>query len=296
MITDEKATTGLIVSPNPKAHQVAGEILNILPATVVQVSYHNNMPALKEDLPYQHLNRLIAIGGDGACLTALHVAYQMTLSCKMNPPSVFGLNCGHIGALSNNIGNIYDLPERLNQLDYQIVYPLEVKTTFCEKITHQTFFNEAVLKPYGNVIKLHIVWKDSVWHQKNIRGGLMIATKVGENASNACNYTGPEPILPIPSQDFWRMSTVQAMPNDSTCDQPFQKIISADTVISVDVINPFEDRNAQLIGDSHYHDGDRPLVQNGQVVGRQSDVLFVEKIKVSRALNGIFLLKDRCRS
>lgn len=292
-------TTGLIISPNPKAQEIAGELLNILPAKVVDVSFNENNVSKKQLQPYQCLNQFIAVGGDGACLKAMRIAYEMTkesLPHQQRTLRVFGLNCGHIGALSNDIGNLYDLPKRMKSLTYQMIYPLEIKTTFCEKVMYHAFFNEVILKPYGNITKLHIVWKDSVWNQKNIRGGLMIATKIGENASNACNYTGPEEILPIPDHNFWRMSTVHAMSNDQTCDKPFQALIPADTTVSVDVVNPFEDRNAQLIGDSHYNDGDRALIQKGKVVGRQCDVLFVEKIKVVRATHGVLLARDRCRS
>ncbi len=289
-------STGLIISPNPKAQQIAGELLNILPATVVDVSFSQDKSLQKQLHPYKKMHRLIAVGGDGACLKAMRVAFELSKNNAQKPVRVFGLNCGHIGALSNDIGNIYDLPQRLETLSYQLIQPLEVKTTFCEKVMYHTFFNEVILKPYENVTKLHIVWKDNVWHQKNIRGGLMIATKIGENASNACNYTGPEEILPIPDIAHWRMSTVHAMPNDQTCDKPFQEIISADSTVTVDVVNPYEDRNAQLVGDSHYHDGDRALMQKGKLVGRQCNVLFVEKIKVAKAAHGVLLERDKCRS
>ena len=289
-------STGLIISPNPKAQQIAGELLNILPATVVDVSFSQDKSLQKQLHPYKNMHRLIAVGGDGACLKAMRVAFELSKNNAQKPIRVFGLNCGHIGALSNDIGNIYDLPQRLETLSYQLIQPLEVKTTFCEKVMYHTFFNEVILKPYENVTKLHIVWKDNVWHQKNIRGGLMIATKIGENASNACNYTGPEEILPIPDMAHWRMSTVHAMPNDQTCDKPFQEIISADSTVTVDVVNPYEDRNAQLVGDSHYHDGDRALMQKGKLVGRQCNVLFVEKIKVAKSAHGVLLERDKCRS
>ena len=289
-------STGLIISPNPKAQQIAGELLNILPATVVDVSFSQDKSLQKQLHPYKNMHRLIAVGGDGACLKAMRVAFELSKNNAQKPVRVFGLNCGHIGALSNDIGNIYDLPQRLKTLSYQLIQPLEVKTTFCEKVMYHTFFNEVILKPYENVTKLHIVWKDNVWHQKNIRGGLMIATKIGENASNACNYTGPEEILPIPDIAHWRMSTVHAMPNDQTCDKPFQEIISADSTVTVDVVNPYEDRNAQLVGDSHYHDGDRALMQKGKLVGRQCNVLFVEKIKVAKAAHGVLLERDKSRS
>ena len=290
-------STGLIISPNPKAQQIAGELLDILPATVVDVSFSQDKSLKKQLQAYKNMRRLIAVGGDGACLKAMRVAFELSKGNNTQMPvRVFGLNCGHIGALSNDIGNIYDLPQRLETLSYQLIQPLEVKTTFCEKVMYHTFFNEVILKPYGNVTKLHIVWKDNVWHQKNIRGGLMIATKIGENASNACNYTGPEEILPIPDIEHWRMSTVHAMPNDQTCDKPFQEIISADSAVTVDVVNPYEDRNAQLVGDSHYHDGDRALMQKGKLVGRQCNVLFVEKIKVAKSAHGVLLERDKCRS
>lgn len=290
----QEITTGIIVSPNPKAQQLAGELLKILPAEIVNVTFSGNMADKKQLSNYKHLHQFIAVGGDGACLKAMRIAHELSQQEQTEKtPIVFGLNCGHIGALSNPIGDIQKLPERIATTSYQTVYPLEVKATFREKIMYHTFFNEVLLKPLGNVTNLKIVWKDNVWYQKNIRGGIMVSTKVGENAMNACNYTGPEPILSIPDYEHWRMSTLHAMNNDTTCDKAFQTIVPANAKITIDVNNPYEDRNAQLIGDSHYNDGEHPLIQDNRVIGVRTDSMFVEKIKIASSPRCVLLAREK---
>ncbi len=289
-----QTTTGIIISPNPKAQQLAGELLKILPAEIVNVTFSGNMADTTQLSNYKHLRQFVAVGGDGACLKAMKIAHELSQQDNTGkPPIVFGLNCGHIGALSNPIGDIQKLPERIATTAYQAVYPLEVKATFREKIMYHTFFNEVLLKPLGNVTNLKIVWKDNIWYQKNIRGGIMVATKIGENAMNACNYTGPEPILTIPDTAHWRMSTLHAMNNDTTCDKAFQTIVPAHARITVDVNNPYEDRNAQLAGDSHYNDGEHQLMQENRVVGVRTDSLFVEKIKIASSPKCILLAREK---
>lgn len=286
---------GLIVSPNPKAEQISAQLQNMYQATVVSVRFQENVPLLKDLNKYRFINHFIAIGGDGACLRAMRVAYEMACIRKtQHIPRVFGLNCGHVGALSNKIGDINRLPYRLDCADYRLVKPLSVKTTFRNKIMYHTFFNEVILKPYANITQLKIVWKESNWYQKNIRGGLMIATKIGENAMNACNYVGAEEILPIPDTDCWRMSTLNAMSNDIKCDKPFQKIIPSNTSVNVDVINPYDDRNAQITGDSYYNDGEEELRDShGEKIGTKVKILFVDKIRIATAKRGIFLGHER---
>ena len=71
-------STGLIISPNPKAQQIAGELLNILPATVVDVSFSQDKSLQKQLHPYKKMHRLIAVGGDGACLKAMRVAFELS--------------------------------------------------------------------------------------------------------------------------------------------------------------------------------------------------------------------------
>lgn len=286
---------GLVVSPNPKAAQVAARLQELYHATVVSVHFHENMPFTANFNKYKILNRFVAIGGDGACLRAMRIAYEFARTKRCDKtPQVFGLNCGHIGALSNNIGDIYQLPERLDNANYQLIHPLSVKTTFRNKIIYHTFFNEVILRPYANITQLKIVWQDSNWYQKNIRGGLMVATKIGENAMNACNYTGPEKILPIPNDNYWRMSTLNAMPNDTKCDKPFQTIIPSNTAVTVDVINPYDDRNAQIMGDSYYNEGEEELKdRQGDRVGTKVKLLFVDKIRIAAAKYGVLLARER---
>ncbi len=292
-----KDEIGLIVSPNPKAAQVAAHLLDIMPARIVSVRFRANMPILGSLKKHREISRFVAVGGDGACLRAMRIAYEIAkLSKTPKPPRVFGLNCGHIGALSNPIGDITQLETRMEQSPYQLIRPLEVKTTFREKIIYHTFFNEVMLRPYANLTQLKIVWQDNVWYQKNIRGGIMVATKVGENAMNACNYTGAEPILPIPNDDYWRMSTLHAMPNDTTSDKPFQAIVPADTNITVDVINPYNDRNAQIMGDAYYNEGEQPLKdERGYQIGSNVKLLFVDKIRITSAQLGVLLAREHVK-
>lgn len=290
-----KEELGLVVSPNPKATQVAAKLQELYQATVVSVRFHENMPFASDLCKYQKLNRFVAIGGDGASLRALRIAYEIA-RIKHCPqmPQVFGLNCGHIGALSNNIGDIKQLPERLNNASYRMIHPLSVKTTFRNKIMYHTFFNEVILRPYANITQLKIVWQDSNWYQKNIRGGLMVSTKTGEHAMNACNYTGPEPILSIPNDNYWRMSTLNAMPNDPKCDKPFQTIIPSNATVTVDVINPYDDRNAQIMGDSYYNEGEEELRdRQGDRIGTKVKMLFVDKIRITAAKYGVLLARER---
>lgn len=284
---------GLIVSPNPKAGEVAAELLQMYQARVVEVSFHENMPNKKQLKSYKGINSFVAVGGDGACLKALRIAYEiMKLSDKAKSPVVFGLNCGHIGALSNELGDICALRQRMANASYKLIKPLEVKASFKDKVMYHTFFNEVILRPYGNVTRLKIEWTDNQLFQKNIRGGVVVATKMGENAFNACNYTGPEAILPIPDSNHWRMSTLLAMPNDDTCDKPFQAIVPAEADVSVDVIDPYGDRSAQISGDSYYHGDEKPVVRAQKVVGGRPKILFVDKVRIAAAKEGVYLLRE----
>ncbi len=293
----DKEEVGLIVSPNPKAAQVAAKLLRMMPSTIVSVRFSANMPVLRSIQKYKHISRFVAVGGDGACLRTMRIAHEIAKIAKSSTPSrVFGLNCGHIGALSNPIGDISRLADRIEESNYQLIKPLEVKTTFHEKIIYHTFFNEVILRPYANITQLKIVWKDDVWYQKNIRGGIMVATKIGENAMNICNYTGEEPILPIPDDNHWRMSTLHAMPNDPTSDKPFQSIVPSNTDIAIDVVNPYNDRNAQIMGDAYYNEGEQPLKDaHGYQIGAKVRMLFVDKIRISAAQNGVLLARERIR-
>ncbi len=288
---------GLIVSPNPKAGQVAAELLKMYPARIVSVRFSANMPVQSSLEKYKNISDFVAVGGDGASLWAMRIAYEIArLRRDQKPPRIFGLNCGHIGALSNPLGDITRLTERMGEANYQLINPLEVKTTFREKIIYHTFFNEVILRPYANLTQLRIVWQDDIWYQKNIRGGIMVATKIGENAMNICNYTGAEPILPIPDGNHWRMSTLHAMPNDPTSDKPFQSIVPSSTNISVDVINPYNDRNAQIMGDYYYNEGEQALKDaQGYQIGAKVKMLFVDKIRITSAKMGVLLARERVK-
>lgn len=286
---------GLIVSPNPKAAEVAAQLMKIYPAKIVSVNYKVNMPVVKSFQPYKHITRFVAVGGDGACLKALRIAYDIKQIKKTNQDvRVFGLNCGHIGALSNCIGNIQNLSDRFQNASYRLIKPLEIKTTFREKIVYHTFFNEVILRPYANITHLKIVWQDKIWYEKNIRGGLMVATKIGETAMNACNYTDSSPILPIPDDSYWRMSTLNAMPNDPKYDKPFQAIVPNSTSIAVDVMNPYDDRNAQIMGDSYYNEGEEDLHdRKGYKIGSKVKMLFVDKLRIATAVSGVLLGREK---
>lgn len=290
---EENKNIGLIVSPNPKAGQVAGELLNVLNAEVVEVSFHNNVPVKKELKAYKGMNRFVAVGGDGACLKAMRIAYElMKLSPDSQMPSVFGLNCGHIGALSNDLGDIYTVKQRMEQADYKLIKPLEVSASFHDRMMYHTFFNEVILRPYGNVTRLKIEWKTNELYQKIIRGGIVLATKIGENAFNACNYTGAEEILPIPDMNHWRLSTLLAMPNDETCDKPFQSIVPDSASVCVEVVDPYGDRSAQIGGDSFYHGEEKPIVRAKKIIGSRAQTLFIDKMRVQSAKKGVYLLRE----
>ncbi|MBE6454879.1 MAG: hypothetical protein E7014_00285 [Alphaproteobacteria bacterium] len=290
-------TIGIIVSPNPKAWVLTAELLSVINGQIIDVPFQNSFISTSRLAQYGHINQFIAVGGDGACLRALRIAYEIgKLSLCNKAPMVFGLNCGHIGALSNQIGCIVDIPKRLKNAVHQVINPLEVTSSFRNKISHYTFFNEVILKPFANLTRLKINWQDKEQHHKEIRGGLMIATKLGEQAVNACNYTGPEAILPIPDESSWRMSTVQAMSNDLTCDKAFQAIVPSESTVSVEVVNPYQDRNAYLVGDSYYHETESVLTdETDQPIGANAGVLFVEKVIVSSAQQPVLLAKDRQR-
>lgn len=288
---------GLIVSNNLKAKNTAASLLQLYSATNVSVRFCANMPVWEDIKKFQDISRFVAVGGDGTCLRALRIAYEIAhMKQSEKTPRVFGLNCGHIGALSNPVGNIYELPKRFEEAAYHLAKPLSVKTTFRNKIIYHTFFNEVILRPYANITHLDISWKEEDRYRKKIRGGLMVATKIGENAMNACNYTGPEEIATIPNDNYWRISTLNAMPNDAKYDKPFQRIVPASTTVLVNVINPYDDRNAQIMGDSYYNEGEEPLLDSqGDRIGTKVKMLFVDKIRITTAKYGVLLAREKSR-
>ena len=133
---------------------------------------------------------LVALGGDGLMLEALH-------ACTKSGLPVYGMNRGSVGFLMNNFKEA-DLPERLAQAEQTLIRPLRMSAKTPDGKKHErTAFNEvSLLRQRSQAAKLKITIDDKSRLDEMICDGIIVATPVG---STAYNLSAHGPILPIGS-------------------------------------------------------------------------------------------------
>ncbi len=131
---------------------------------------------------------IIALGGDGFMLRALHHAMASGLP-------IYGMNCGTVGFLMNQYRED-DLIGRLNSAKMTEIHPLRmVATTTSGKREEAFALNEVSLLRAGRqAAQLQISVGDTVHMTDMVCDGILVATPAG---SSAYNYSIGGPIMPL---------------------------------------------------------------------------------------------------
>ncbi len=131
---------------------------------------------------------LIALGGDGLMLQALHAALPRRLP-------VYGINLGSLGFLLNPY-NLDGLTDRLVRAQAVTINPLRMTTTDRQGQTAQAHaINEvSLLRQTRQTAKLRVTVDGRLRMEELVCDGALVATPVG---STAYNFSAHGPILPL---------------------------------------------------------------------------------------------------
>jgi len=142
-------------------------------------------------VPIEQADVVVAIGGDGTMLSALHAALPRQLP-------VYGLNHGSVGFLLNPF-NLDGLTDRLLRAQAVTINPLLMEATTAaeaggETITAHAINEVSFLRQTRQAAKLRIVIDKHERLNELICDGLIVATPVG---STAYNLSAHGAILPL---------------------------------------------------------------------------------------------------
>ena len=134
---------------------------------------------------------LVALGGDGALLHAMH-----DMVGKGVP--VFGMNRGSVGFLLNEYREDA-LPERIAKAQKVVLHPLRMMATGMDgRQAEAIAFNEvSLLRETRQTAKIEIVVDDVTRLAEMICDGILVSTPAG---STAYNLSAHGPIIPLGSQ------------------------------------------------------------------------------------------------
>ncbi len=140
------------------------------------------------DVPLDLADVIVALGGDGFMLRALHATRDL-------PAPVYGMNRGTVGFLMNEYAEI-GLLERLAAAEKEVLNPLVMVARDHDGKTHEALaINEVSLLRAGpQAAKLRISVDNRVRLDELVCDGALVATPAG---STAYNYSAHGPILPI---------------------------------------------------------------------------------------------------
>ncbi len=140
--------------------------------------------------PVDAADVIVALGGDGLMLEALH-------ACTKSGLPVYGMNRGSVGFLMNNFHEA-DLPERIAASEQTLIRPLRMIAKTPDGKKHErTAFNEvSLLRQRSQAAKVKITIDGKPRLDEMICDGLIVSTPVG---STAYNLSAHGPILPIGS-------------------------------------------------------------------------------------------------
>ena len=143
------------------------------------------------DVALDEADVIVALGGDGVMLQTLHGTMHL------NAP-VYGMNCGTIGFLMNEFGEL-GLRQRLQGAEEEVLPPLAVRATRSDGDVHDALaINEVSLLRQGpQAAKLQISVDGKVRMEELVCDGALVSTPAG---STAYNYSAHGPILPIGSE------------------------------------------------------------------------------------------------
>ncbi len=131
---------------------------------------------------------IVALGGDGTLLRALHEFYE-----KGTP--IYGMDRGSVGFLLNpyNEKNLY---ERLNGAQKATLHPLrmEAQTKDGQTVEALAFNEVSLFRQSGSAAKIRISVNDVERLPELIADGVLVATPGG---STAYNFSAKGPIIPL---------------------------------------------------------------------------------------------------
>ncbi|MFH1158829.1 MAG: NAD kinase [Pseudomonadota bacterium] len=148
----------------------------------------NSLTRLYGDTPLDGADAVVALGGDGSMLRALHD------SVKHGKP-VFGMNRGSVGFLLNEYRE-EGLPERLRKAHAVRINPLRMKVkTTAGRFQDELAMNEvSLLRETRQTAKLRIRIDGVARLEELICDGIIVATPAGSTAYNLSVYG---PIIPL---------------------------------------------------------------------------------------------------
>lgn len=147
---------------------------------VLQKRYNN--------VPIAEASVVVALGGDGLMLRALHDVMNTDLA-------IYGMNCGSVGFLMNEY-DIEDLPARLNAAMQTDIHPLTMVALDASGQKHEAqALNEvSLLRASYQAAKIRIEIDGKTRLQELVCDGVLLSTPAG---STAYNLSANGPILPI---------------------------------------------------------------------------------------------------
>ncbi len=139
-------------------------------------------------VPLEEADVIVALGGDGFMLQALHGTMHLDVP-------VYGMNCGTIGFLMNEY-SADGLMERVAAAEETVINPLAMRAVAQDGTVHEALaINEVSLLRAGpQAAKLRITVDGKLRMQELVCDGALVATPAG---STAYNYSAHGPILPI---------------------------------------------------------------------------------------------------
>jgi NAD+ kinase len=143
--------------------------------------------------PLEDADVIVALGGDGMMLDALHTSIS-------TGAQVYGMNCGSVGFLMNDFDE-HGLIERISTAETACIHPLRATGTDASGDTFQALaINEvSLLRETHQTAKIKITIDGRERLDELQADGVLVATPAG---STAYNLSAHGPILPIDSQVF----------------------------------------------------------------------------------------------
>lgn len=134
---------------------------------------------------------VVALGGDGAMLDALHAVMDLEIP-------VYGINFGSVGFLMNEPSED-DLIDRLNRAERAVIHPLQaVGETVRGEAFEALAINEvSLLRETRQTAKIRISVDNQVRLDTLAADGVLVSTPAG---STAYNFSAHGPILPLDAQ------------------------------------------------------------------------------------------------
>ena len=140
------------------------------------MQHYNELSAVYSFVPPKDSDVILALGGDGLMLHALH-SYM-----HLNKP-IYGMNCGTIGFLMNDYST-EQLAQRILSADSFVLHPIAMKAMTVEGKTEEALaFNEvAIIRASGQSANIRVT-VDGVERLENYMGdGLIVSTAAGSTA------------------------------------------------------------------------------------------------------------------